>query len=1573
MKKTIFLLVLLMAMGVLFATTLNESFESPTFPPPGWGIVNGGDGRTWQRTYMENTGHTGYGCATIETSNIYVHDDWLITPQLTPMSGSSTFSFWARTLFINSYYPAEQFNVKLSISTNDISAMTYVLASNVTTSTSYAQYSYDLSPYIGQNVHVAIQALYADRSTLMVDDIIGPQMMGFEGFETGNFNSFAWNNASASPWTLQNINRYSGIYAAKSGVISDGASTSLSITQYISEIGHIYFLQMVSSESGSDFLKFYIDDVEQGSWSGEGLWQAQSYLVYMGTHTFRWTYSKNGSGSSGSDCAWIDHIVFPPSLVGTAADPYQITTAAELNNIRNYLGSSFSNKRFKLMNDIDLTAYLAPGGAGYSAWGTNGWLSIGNGSSLFYGSFDGNNHTISNLSTHYYGTCHGLFGANAVGSTIQNLTMSNTCYILGDGETGSIIGRNNGVVLNCRSAATINIGNADKGGGIVGNNYGVIGNCGFSGTITRSGSGVSCNKIGGIAGNSETGAIINNSYSTGSISGNTYTAGLVGWNNGTINNCYTTGTVTGAANADGGLVGQNQGVINNSYSRATVSGASYVGGLVGYNSGSTITNCFSTGAVTGSIKGGLCGQTGATINSSYWDTQTSGLATSYGGTGKTTAEMKTQSNFSGWDFAGETANGTNDYWYMTSTDNAGYPFLCWEKASEVRAPLLVYPGDAASGISQNGFNFSWTPFPGGQTPDHYNLYFIKGNPSHIFEAGYTDQHSYLNLHAISYNPVSSGVISLHYGEVWYWTVIAYTSNGEAFPTPTTRSFTIENEVVFTDGFETGNTQGSTTISNWTQALGSGTNYWTVNSTNTDFNRTPKTGSFNVTLFFPGNAWMFRSVVLKGGVPYRVELYARQDGTVSSNASVGISYGTAATIAGMTNVLVTQTGLVNGSYQLITATFVPQSNGTYYIGINGIIATPSNYISMDDITLKHTPLIAPVAVTQNLPADMAINQILLPTINWTFAVSGGFPSSYKIYCQASNRPITPTALVATVTSPTFTFTTSLEYNSTYYWMVIASNAYGDATGNMVHSFTTIQNPELPQPQPNDLSARSISGTDYGIIGTPIAHTITVTNYGSSSQDSYTVRIKSVSPAMTLATLNVTIPLASGETTSHSITWTPTNASLHVSKIYGEVVLNSDSLLANNITSNIPFGIISGSGTDTDPYGISTPEALNAVRYFLGVAYAGKHFKLLNDIDLAAYLITGNGFAAWGSSGWLPIGSGAERFYGSFDGNNRTISGFVLDRAWTDNCGLFGYTEFGSRIESTKLVGHPDRWCNAANSFGMLVGGNNGTISNCSAQFSRIVSQSWSGGLVGTNNGTISKCFTSGNVESYWELWASSIGGLVGINYGNIGNCYSRASVKAYMYMGGLVGIQSGTITNCYATGAIDHILGDNSRGGILGAAGGTVVNSYWDKQTTGILTSFGSDSSFGKSTAMMKMQGTYAGWDFTNTWFIDPSVNDGYPQLAWAATSALMSIPTNITIQKDTVLGVVTITWDDMHAAWYGVYAGSSPSNLTYLGWTGTNSITVNADNHGFFKITSGSGTPTAPALLRGNYELRIKN
>ncbi len=88
----------------------------------------------------------------------------------------------------------------------------------------------------------------------------------------------------------------------------------MSITLTFSSGGNISFFRKVSSEAGYDYLRFYIDGVQQGQWAGEVAWSDVFYPVTAGTHTMKWSYVKDANTIGGSDAAWVDFINFPPYI-----------------------------------------------------------------------------------------------------------------------------------------------------------------------------------------------------------------------------------------------------------------------------------------------------------------------------------------------------------------------------------------------------------------------------------------------------------------------------------------------------------------------------------------------------------------------------------------------------------------------------------------------------------------------------------------------------------------------------------------------------------------------------------------------------------------------------------------------------------------------------------------------------------------------------------------------------------------------------------------------------------------------------------------------------------------------------------------------------------------------------------------------------------------------------------------------------------------------------------------------------------------------------------------------------------
>jgi hypothetical protein len=163
-------------------------------------------------------------------------------------------------------------------------------------------------------------------------------------------------------------------------------------------------------------------------------------------------------------------------------------------------------------------------------------------------------------------------------------------------------------------------------------------------------------------------------------------AGLVGTNGGIVSKCYSIGSMVGKDGV-GGLVAANWGTVSNSYSSGNITGISGVGGLVGVNGpDKTVSNSHSTGNVTG-VRGvgGLVGfhvfAYRGTVTNSFWDTETSGQATSGGGTGKTTAEMKNITTFSsaGWNITAVANPGIRNPSYIWNVVNGvTYPFLSWQ-------------------------------------------------------------------------------------------------------------------------------------------------------------------------------------------------------------------------------------------------------------------------------------------------------------------------------------------------------------------------------------------------------------------------------------------------------------------------------------------------------------------------------------------------------------------------------------------------------------------------------------------------------------------------------------------------------------------------------------------------------------------------------------------------------------------------------------------------------------------------------------------------------------------------------
>ncbi len=333
---------------------------------------------------------------------------------------------------------------------------------------------------------------------------------------------------------------------------------------------------------------------------------------------------------------------------GSAGDPYQLTDVFGLQGIGS---TGFAGDSYELVNSID-----ASGTAGWSG----GFDPIG----FFSGSLNGNRFTISDLFVDQGGGSDAaMFGLIDSGGSVSNLSIT-------------------GADVNGATAAILAI-----------SNDGTISGVSVDGSVTAQDDGGGSFAAGLVAVNFGT---IEDSFSTATVeailpvdafSSFLGAAGLVGTNVGTITRSNSSGDViltsqTGTGTAIGaGLVSENANVISDSYSTSSITANGIddsvtIGGLVASNDtdpdfGTTgaIERSYATGAIssTGSastVFGGLVAENVGSVTGSYWNTETTGQATSAGGTGLTTAQLQDTQSFydlasaAGWDFTTTWAPGT---------------------------------------------------------------------------------------------------------------------------------------------------------------------------------------------------------------------------------------------------------------------------------------------------------------------------------------------------------------------------------------------------------------------------------------------------------------------------------------------------------------------------------------------------------------------------------------------------------------------------------------------------------------------------------------------------------------------------------------------------------------------------------------------------------------------------------------------------------------------------------------------------------------------------------------------------
>lgn len=388
---------------------------------------------------------------------------------------------------------------------------------------------------------------------------------------------------------------------------------------------------------------------------------------------------------------------------------------------------------------LDLDGHYVLGGK-VDGRGVADFVAIGNSSTPFTGTFNGLGNSITHM-TMSGSNEHGLFG-KLNNATISNINFDQVT-VSGSGALGVLAGiADNSKIRNVKASnVTVNAGSVtDYQGGLVGqadnsvfanidvtgtsqlanaSNYaaGVVAEASNSQfTNVHSAAVVSNGKLmaGGLVALSDT-STYSNVSSKGSVTGEQVVGGIIGKAanaNDAISVAWSSAQVNGATS--GGLVGELHGDIEDSYATGNIVGSSFAGGLVAlskatasvaqvYASGSvngdgvlgglvadnagTISQAYAAGSVdnlagSASQIGGLVGTSSGTVTDSFWHLTNTGQSTSAAGTGLTSSDAVTASNYTGFDF-------TND----------------WNTTYGLILPTLK----AHSSISQSGSDYTITP------------------------------------------------------------------------------------------------------------------------------------------------------------------------------------------------------------------------------------------------------------------------------------------------------------------------------------------------------------------------------------------------------------------------------------------------------------------------------------------------------------------------------------------------------------------------------------------------------------------------------------------------------------------------------------------------------------------------------------------------------------------------------------------------------------------------------------------------------------------------------------------------
>jgi hypothetical protein len=921
---------------------------------------------------------------------------------------------------------------------------------------------------------------------------------------------------------------------------------------------------------------------------------------------------------------------------------------------------------------------------------------------------------------------------------------------------------------------------------------------------------------------------------TGSITGRLHL-------NSEITNCYSSGTIKALSLWGGGLAGEvsSSSKITNCYSSTSVEGySSYVGGIAGsVSSGSTISRCYATGLIIShsSYSGGITGNNSvSTVGHSFWNTETTQQATSAGGTGKTSAEMRLSATYTsaGWDFTGETTNGTEDIWDIDPRFNDGYPFLSWQTIPETPQTatvslLVINTSSALAHVYVTALGLS--------DPTAYGVCWnTTGNP--VITDHSTDEGG---LSATG--PYTSLITGLAPSTTYYVRAYATNNQGTAYG----------NELSF-----------MTTPIDPVQPEGEGTQadpYLIANLANL-FWITQETG--------------------------RWSKHYLQTADIDAATTSGWYGGKGWEPLG--NNLTAFTGSYNGNHKTISNLYINRPGHESKVGLFGILSGQVKDLGLPDVNISSgntTGALAGRTTNASISGCFATGSVtgagnvggLVGNIHWQTEVrqcftncivtntstwysnsAGGLAGRiglawvYNCYTHGSvSGGSSRGGLVGNADG----YDSSNKGTLGYSYSTASVEGSGSNIGGLVgksnwmnyyavyyDSQTSGQSDDTGKGDPKStfLMTQQATFVDWRFDNTWGVNHVT----DPRANDGYPFlrwegyeHISNAAEITSFSLPEQTLPaiiraeegiidaevIYSTDITALTATFTIFESALSikvngVDQVSGETVNDFTLPVTYRVTAedgNIKDWTVTvtpdenfdgGTGTENDPFRITEPAHLDNMRKYLGEAHDDKHFIIMNDIDLGTYLAPGGpGYNS--GSGWLPIGTITRDFYGSLNGNGYAISNLSINRAGENNLGLFSHI-VGATIAD---LGMTDVFIRGKSEIGSITGRSSiSTITGCTVSCT-LEGVTLTGGITGQNSGsTITGCTVSGMVS----VSISQAGGIAGINVssGMISNCSSSATITGDQTIGGITGYSTSSVTASVSTGSV---TGTRNLGGIVG--------------------------------------------------------------------------------------------------------------------------------------------------------------